>query len=149
MQRFLAGRTVGFALSTIIVAGIAFLYRHVLLVNQTTVALTLLLAILAVSAVWGMVVSVFMSVVAMLVFNYFFLPPIGKFTIADPQNWVALTAFLITSVSASRLSDYARAEARDAHRRRREVERLYAFTQQLLVIGNQGELLNSVPRRMV
>ena len=77
MQRFLAGRTVGFALSTIIVAGIAFLYRHLLLVNQTTVALTLLLAILAVSAVWGMVVSVFMSVVAMLVFNYAFLPRLG------------------------------------------------------------------------
>jgi len=46
-------------------------------VNQTTVALTLLLAILAVSAVWGMVVSVFMSVVAMLVFNYAFLPQLG------------------------------------------------------------------------
>jgi hypothetical protein len=73
-------------MSITIVAGIAFLYRQVLLVNQTTVALTLLLAILAVSAVWGMAVSVFMSVVAMLVFNYEFLPPIGTFTIADPQN---------------------------------------------------------------
>src|SRR5207253_3989808 len=88
MQRFLAGRTFGFALSIAIVAGIAFLYRHILLVNQTTVALTLLLAILAVSAVWGMVVSVFMSVVAMVVFNYEFLPPVGNLTIADPQNWV-------------------------------------------------------------
>jgi len=64
-------------LSIAIVAGIAFLYRHVLLVNQTTVALTLLLAILAVSAVWGNVVSVFMSVAAMLVFNYEFLPRSG------------------------------------------------------------------------
>src|SRR5260370_2896495 len=98
MQRFLAGRTVGFALSTIIVAGIAFLYRHVLLVNQTTVALTLLLAILAVSAVWGMAVSVFMSVVAMLVFYYAFLPPIGTLTIADPQKLVVLCSFLLPSL---------------------------------------------------
>jgi len=66
MQRFLAGRTIGFVSSIAIVTGIAFLYRHVLVVNQTTVALTLLLAILAVSAVWGMAVSVFMSVAAML-----------------------------------------------------------------------------------
>src|ERR1700738_4903201 len=98
MQRYLAGRTFGFAVSIAIVAGIVFLYRHVLLVNQTTVALTLLLAILAVSAVWGMAVSVFMSVVAMLVFNYEFLPPVGHLTIADPQNWVALGSFLVTSI---------------------------------------------------
>src|SRR5438876_11964452 len=86
MQGFLAGRTFGFALSIAIVAGIAFLYRHVLLVNQTTVALTLLLAILAVSAVWGMVVSVFMSLAAMLVFNYEFLPPGREFDHLRPPE---------------------------------------------------------------
>jgi len=136
MQRFLAGRAVGFALSASIVAGIAFLYRQVLLVNQTTVALTLLLAILAVSAVWGMVVSVFMSVVAMLVFNYAFLPPVGNLTIADPQNWVALGAFLVTSIVGSQLSARIRKEADEAHSRRREIERLYKFSQKLLGEGN-------------
>src|SRR6266436_6673606 len=142
MQGFLAGRTFGFALSASIVAGIAFLYRHVLLVNQTTVALTLLLAILAVSAVWGMVVSVFMSVVAMLVFNYEFLPPIGKFTIADPQNWVALGAFLVTSIMGSQLSARIRKEADEAHSRRREIERLYKFSQKLRGEGNVIQLMN-------
>ncbi len=149
MQRFLAGRTVGFALSIIIVAGIAFLYRHVLLVNQTTVALTLLLAILAVSAVWGMVVSVFMSVVAMLVFNYEFLPPIGTFTIADPQNWVALGAFLVTSIMGSQLSARIRKEADEAHSRRREIERLYKFSQKLLGEGNVIQLMNAIPNYVV
>src|SRR5258708_5675792 len=111
MQRYLAGRTVGFTISIVTVAAIASLYRHVIHVNQTTVALTLLLAILAVSAVWGIVVSVFMSVVALLVFNYEFLPPIGTFTIADPQNWVALGAFLVTSIMGSQLSARIRKEA--------------------------------------
>jgi two-component system, OmpR family, sensor histidine kinase KdpD len=149
MQRYLAGRTVGFAISVIIVAGIAFLYRHVLLVNQTTVALTLLLAILAVSAVWGMAVSVFMSVVAMLVFNYEFLPPIGKFTIADPQNWVALGAFLVTSIVGSQLSARIRMEADEAHSRRREIERLYKFSQKLLGEGNVIQLMNAIPNYIV
>src|SRR3981081_738176 len=149
MQRFLAGRTVGFALSTIIVTGIAFLYRHVLLVNQTTVALTLLLAILAVSAVWGMVVSVFMSVVAMLVFNYAFLPPVGNLTIADPQNWVALGAFLVTSIMGSQLSARIRKEADEAHSRRREIERLYKFSQKLLGEGNVIQLMNAIPNYVV
>jgi len=115
MQRFLAGRTFGIVVSLAIVAGIAFLYRQVLLVNQTTVALTLLLAILAVSAVWGMAVSVFMSVVAMLVFNYEFLPPVRTFTIADPQNWVALGAFLVTAIMGSQLSARIRRQADEAH----------------------------------
>src|ERR1700737_4047403 len=136
MQRYPAGRTVGFANFLVTGTAVAFLYRHVIHVNQTTVALTLLLAILAVSAVWGMVVSVFMSVVAMLVFNYEFLPPIGTFTIADPQNWVALGAFLVTSIMGSQLSARIRKEADEAHHRRREVERLYKFSQKLLGEGN-------------
>jgi two-component system sensor histidine kinase KdpD len=149
MQRFLAGRTFGFAVSIAIVAGIVFLYRHVLLVNQTTVALTLLLAILAVSAVWGMAVSVFMSVVAMLVFNYEFLPPVGTFTIADPQNWVALGAFLVTSIMGSQLSARIRRQADEAHSRRREIERLYKFSQKLLGEGNVIQLMNAIPNYIV
>ena len=149
MQRFLASRTFGSVLSLFIVAGIAFLYRQVIPANQTTVALSLLLAILAVSAVWGMAVSVFMSVVAMLTFNYLFLPPVGNFTIADPQNWVALGAFLFTSIVGSQLSARIRKEADEAHGRRREIERLYKFSQKLLGEGNVIQLMNAIPNYIV
>src|ERR1700730_6282050 len=98
MQRLLGGRAVGFGVSLALIAGIFFFYRHLLHVNQTTVALSFLLAILAVSAVWGMAVSVFMSLAAVMAFNYFFLPPVGTMTIADPQNWVALFAFLVSAI---------------------------------------------------
>src|SRR6516225_6532028 len=131
MQRVLAGRAFGFVLSFSVVASIAFFYKSVLPVNQTTAALSFLLAILAVSAVWGMIVSVFMSVLAMLVFNYYFLPPVGTFTIADPQNWVALGAFLVSSIVGSQLSARIRKEADEANNRRHEVERLYHFSQKL------------------
>ncbi len=149
MQRFLAGRVMGFGVSLTIIAGISFLYRHVLHVNQTTVALSFLLAILAVSAVWGMAVSAFMSVAAMLIFNYWFLPPIGTFTIADPQNWVALFAFLVTSIVGSQLSSRIRKEADEAHRRRREIERLYRFSRKLLGEGNVIQLMNAIPNYIV
>lgn len=149
MQRFLAGRIMGVAVSLIAVAGIIVLYRNVLRVNQTTVALSFLLAILAVSAVWGMLVSAFMSIVAMLAFNYFFLPPVGTLTIADPQNWVALFAFLVTSITGSRLSSRIRKEADEAHHRRREVERLYGFSRQLLGEGNVIQLMNAIPDYIV
>jgi two-component system sensor histidine kinase KdpD len=149
MQRFLAGRIFGFTTSVAIIAGITFVYRHILSVNQTTAALSFLLAILAVSAVWGMVVSVFMSLVAMLTFNYFFLPPIGTFTISDPQNWVALGAFLLTSTVGSQLSARIRREADEAHDRRREMERLYKFSQKLLGEGNVIQLMNAIPDYIV
>jgi two-component system, OmpR family, sensor histidine kinase KdpD len=149
MQRFLGARVLGAAVSLLVVAGIVLAYRHVLRVNQTTVALSFLLAILAVSAVWGMLVSAFMSVVAMLAFNYFFLPPVGTLTIADPQNWVALFAFLVTSMTGSRLSSRIRKEADEAHQRRREVERLYGFSRQLLGEGNVIQLMNAIPDYIV
>lgn len=136
-------------MSLLVVAGIVLAYRHVLRVNQTTVALSFLLAILAVSAVWGMLISAFMSVVAMLAFNYYFLPPVGTLTIADPQNWVALFAFLVTSITGSRLSSRIRKEADEAHQRRREVQRLYSFSRQLLGEGNVIQLMNAIPDYIV
>src|SRR2546430_5569710 len=111
MQRLLGGRIAGVAASLVVLAGIIVFYRHMLHVNQTTVALSFLLAILAVSAVWGMAVSVVMSLAAVIAFNYFFLPPVGALTIADPQNWVALFAFLVSSIMGSQLSARIRTEA--------------------------------------
>jgi two-component system, OmpR family, sensor histidine kinase KdpD len=139
----------GVGVSLALIAGITFLYHDVLHVNQTTVALSFLLAILAVSAVWGMVVSVFMSLAAMLVFNYLFLPPVGTLTIADPQNWVALFVFVITSIVGSRLASRIREEADEAHQRRREVERLYRFSRKLLGEGNVIQLMNAIPDYIV
>ena len=142
-------RFLRFAAAFVIIMGISAFYKHVLPVNPTTVALSFLLAILAVSTVWGIAVSVFMSVVAMLAFNYYFLPPVGTFTVADPQNWVALFAFLVVSVLASHLSTRARQQANDASQRRREIERLYAFSQGLLESGNVIQLLNRIPSQIV
>ncbi|MGH9758726.1 MAG: sensor histidine kinase [Candidatus Acidiferrales bacterium] len=118
-------------------------------VNATTVALTYLLAILIVSTAWGLAVAVVMSLVAVAAFNFFFLPPVGTFTIADPQNWIALFAFLFVSVISSHLSSRARQRTEDASARRREIERLYKFSQQLLVTGNVIELLNRIPSQIV
>ena len=132
-----------------LVFAIAYAYHVALRVNPTTVALTFLLGVLVVSAVWGLRPAVFMAILATLAFNYYFLPPYLTLTIADPQNWVALFAFLVTAVTASELSERARREASNANERRHDVERLYAFSQQLLASDNVVELLNFLPRYMV
>ena len=142
----LAFRALICALLVSLIVLVYFKYVHV---NPTTVALSFLLAILAVAAVWGLAYAVPMSIVAALCFNFFFLPPILKFTIADTQNWVALAAFLVTSIIASQLSERARRETRAATDRRMEVEKLYAFSQQLLITDNIVELLKSIPSYIV
>ncbi len=124
---------------------VAQIYRRIFHVNPTTVALTFLVMVLWVAAYWGFRFSVFLAVVATLAFNYYFLPPIGTFTVADPQNWVALVAFLATAGIASQLADRARRQTADAIQRRRDVERLYAFSQRLLATDNLAELLNAIP----
>jgi len=131
---------------TAALALIVFVYRALIHVNPTTAALTLLVAVLGVAAAWGLRYSIPMSIAAALCFNYFFLPPVGTLTIAETQNWIALFAFFIAAVIASNLSERARRQATEAHRRRQDVERLYIFGQQLLVAENVLELLKSVPR---
>jgi two-component system sensor histidine kinase KdpD len=86
---------------------------------------------------------------ATLGFNYYFLPPVGTFAIADPENWVALFTFLITATIASELSARAQREASNAVERRKDVERLYAFSQKLLTSDNVVELLNLLPNYIV
>ncbi len=139
----------GYAVAALSVLGITLLGRGTVRINPTTIALIFLLGVLGISTFWGLRQAVFMAIIAALAFNYFFLPPVGTFTITDPQNWIAFFAFLITAVTASELSERAAREARKANERRRELERLYEFSQQLLSSDNAAELLNSIPRYIV
>ena len=131
----------------VVIAGVLF-FRHVGHFNATTVALSFLLAVLVVSTVWGFWYAAFLALISTLAFNFFFLPPVGTLTISDPQNWVALFAFLLTAVIAGQLSERARREALRANERRTEIERLYSFSQRLLTIESVPELLNQVPRNI-
>src|SRR5262245_16036561 len=112
--------------SILFIAAITSFYSLVFVrVNSTTVALTFLLAILAIATAWGLPEAIVASLASMFCFNFFFLPPVGTLTIADPQNWVALFAFLVTAVVASQLSASARQRTLEATRRQEEMEKLY------------------------
>ena len=131
------------------VPAVVLVFHYWLHVNTATVGFVFLLAILFISAAWALRYAIFAAVLATVAYNYFFLPPVGALTIADPQNWIALIAFLITAVAASQLSDRARRSAANANQRRHEVERLYAFSQQLWLSQNVFELLNFIPKHLV
>ncbi len=135
--------------SLLIVSGITFLFRRIVTeVNSTTIALTLLLAILGIATEWGLLEAIVSSVAGMLCFNFFFLPPVGTFTIADPQNWVALFAFLVTAVVASQLSARVKQRALEATRRQHEMERLYELSRGLMLIDNRSAMAEQVSHRI-
>lgn len=126
-----------------VIVAVYFLWVHV---NEMTVAMTLLVVILLAASTSGLRHAIYLSLLSSAAFNFFFLPPVLTFTIRDPLNWVALLAFLLTGIIASQLAERARAEAMLSRQRQREAERLYEFSQQMLVTGNVIDLLNILPR---
>ena len=87
------------------------------------------------------------SLAATATYNYFFLPPVGMFTIADPANWVALAAFLLASVLVSRLVAREQRRAEEAEARRREMEALYDLSVDLFVATNRVGALGDAAGR--
>lgn len=110
-------------------------------VNAATVSLALLLNVLFIATRWGSLPALLASIVAMLCFNFFFLPPFGTFTIAATDNWIALLAFLITAVTAGQLSGRAKRRAEEAEVGRREIERLYAELRDAFQRASHAEAL--------
>ena len=105
--------------------------------NPTTVGFVYLVVVLGVAVERGVVAGTIASLLATVAFNYFFLPPVGTLTIADPANWVALAAFLVASTVASRLVAQARRRAAEAEARRAEVEALYDLSVDLFTATNR------------
>ena len=127
---WLSARSVGVLAA--VAAITAFDYR-VVHANSPTAAFSFLLLILALATRVGLKESIVASIASMLAYNFFFLPPIGTFTIADPQNWVALFVFLATAVTASHLSSSAQRQAAEASAREREIRRMYDFSRALML----------------
>jgi two-component system sensor histidine kinase KdpD len=139
----------GYAAGLVMIALITVFYQHGPSVKTTTVGFSYLLAVLAASAILAPGVSIFMSAASMLAYDYFFLPPVGTLNITDPQDWVALFAFIVTAVVGSQLSARAWREARQANRRLQEIEHLYELSQKLLSASNAVELFNEIPLDIV
>jgi PAS domain S-box-containing protein len=140
-----AGYVAG-ALGIAVVTAVAAPFHEAL--NDTTVALAYLLVVLFVATAWGRWPATAASVAGMLCFNFFFLPPIYTFTVADPRNWVALTAFVVTAVTAGHLSELAKRRAAEAEAVRtsarlaavRSRSLLEASLDALLTIGTDGRI---------
>ncbi len=145
MQKHNGHTALRYTVSTLLACALVALFRMVIHVNITTVALSFLVLVLLAATRWRLAHSVYLSIICTLLYNFFFLPPIGTFTIADPQNWVTLSVFLGTGVLVSHLSESERKQRELSEKKRSEVERLYEFSQQLLLHEDLRGLARAAP----
>jgi len=134
--------------SAIAITAVTAALRTLRDVSPTTVALALLLIVLGAATLARLRIAIVVSIIAMLTLNFFFLPPVGAFTIADPQNWIALLAFLIVAVIASNLSAAAQDKAREAIARRNEVTRLFDLTRDVLLTTETASAIDALARHV-
>lgn len=116
----------GYIVSVVVIAAATAILKvfggHI---NPTTVALALLLIVVFVATAWGPRPAVLASLLGVICFNFFFLPPVHTFSISEPENWIALGAFLVTAFTVGQLSARAKRRAEEATSAKREIERLY------------------------
>src|SRR6201994_952258 len=89
-------------------AATAAIYPLKLVAPVVSLSVVYLPAVLLVSAYWGLTLGLLTALLSALAFNFFHLPPTGRFTISDSRNWVALAAFTTVSVVAGAMADGAR-----------------------------------------
>jgi two-component system sensor histidine kinase KdpD len=113
-----------------------------------SLAVVYLPAVLLVSAIWGLVGGLGTSLLSSAAFNFFHLPPTGRFTIADSRNWVALAAFTTVAVVASTMAEVARSRAIEADRRRTEADLAAILSRELLGSGDTRRALGGASHRL-
>ena len=123
-------RPYGGSLAFVVVAlGVGEMLRH--FVATSSITLVFLTAVLASAIAYGLWPSLLAGLISVLTYNFFFLPPLYSFTIADPENVIALFFFGLVAVIASNLAASVRNQAMAARQRARTTEDLYLFSRKL------------------
>jgi two-component system sensor histidine kinase KdpD len=79
--------------------------------------------VLLISAIWGLRLGLLAALLSALAYNWFHIPPVGRFTIADNRDLVALVVFAIAAITSGTLADFARARVAEADEQREEAKR--------------------------
>jgi two-component system, OmpR family, sensor histidine kinase KdpD len=131
-----------------VAAATALVYPLKLIAPTVSLGVVYLPAVLLVSAYWGLGLGLFTSVLSAAAFNFFHIPPVGHFTIAEGRNWVALGAFFIVAAVTSTVAELARTRAIEAESRRREADLAANLARELLAGAATSTALGTTARRV-
>ncbi len=105
-------------------------------------------AVLLVSTLWGLGAGLLTALFSATAFNFFHIPPVGHFTIADSRNWVALAAFAVVAAVASTIADVSRGRALEAERRQVEADLAASLARELLSGSDTQGALGAASHRI-
>jgi len=108
---------------------------YVLHFNPAPVGFLFLLVVVCSAILCGFWQASVVSIMACTCLDYFFYPPLLRFTITDPQDWVALGAFEISALLVSRLSSRERLNSQEAQLQRTAMEQLYELSRSTLLLN--------------
>jgi two-component system sensor histidine kinase KdpD len=134
------------ALAVAAITALIYPLRKVAPAESTGVAY--MLAVLLVSTVWGLRLGLLTCLLSAAAFNYFHLPPTGRFTIADSRHVVALCMFLVAAVVAASVAELARSRAVEAEQRRREADLAAELARVLLGGANVRDALGEAAAQL-
>jgi two-component system sensor histidine kinase KdpD len=107
-------------------------------------SMVFLTAVLFSAVAWGLGPSIFASILSVLAYDFFFVPPVYTFTVATPQDLFALVIFLIVAVLTSNLAARVRDQAEAARRREARTAALYALSRQIAVAADIDDVLRVI-----
>jgi two-component system, OmpR family, sensor histidine kinase KdpD len=145
-QRSAAGGLIVAVASVAVITGLIFALREA--VPVLSLGVIYMLAVLLVSSAYGLWLGMLTGLLSAAAFNWFHIPPTGRFTIADAQNWVALGVFLVAAFVTSKLAGDARRRTEEAERGRREADLAADMARLLLGGGSVEEALPALGRRI-
>jgi len=126
----------------------ALIYPLREIVPAVSTGVTYLLAVLVISTIWGLRLGLLTAVLSAFCFNLFHIPPTGRLSIAEGENWLALAVFFVAAAIASSLAELARARAEDADLRRREASLSAEMARLLLADVTPDRALSEVSSRL-
>jgi two-component system sensor histidine kinase KdpD len=126
----------------------AAIYPLKSLAPAVSLSVVYLPAVLLISAYWGLALGLVTSFASAAAFNFFHIPPVGRFTVSDARNWVALAAFTVVAVTVSTVAELARTRAVEAERRRQEADLAAGLARELLAGAQTQEVLGAAARRL-
>jgi two-component system, OmpR family, sensor histidine kinase KdpD len=131
-----------------VAATTALVYPLATIAPVVALGVVYLVAVLLVSSVWGGWLGAATALASALAFNFFHIPPTGRFTISEGENWVALVVFFIAALVASTLAERTRVRTREAHERRQEADLAAEMARLLLRGSSLDEALPAVSQRL-
>jgi two-component system sensor histidine kinase KdpD len=141
-RAFLTGAALSLLLIALLTACAAALR-----LNAPSAGFLLLVGVLLIASRQSLAVATFAALAGTLSYNFFFFPPTRTLRVEDPENWIALAAFLLTSLLANRLLVRERVQAESARTSREDVEALYDMSVALLKGGGGIEQIGEAATR--